>query len=169
MRDKSRDQPMYDFLECLQIEYVSAEVRSKIYPSNSDRKYHRRVMGYKREKIEDISLRNALPTIFNDQDKIKLIYGKVYTNFGCPSLSYRNNEDRDKFFADDVLNYFSVGSEVKINEENGVSVGVISDASQLDQVWNSDVETINSTPIVVKKRNSNQDVVVLVSMVSRIL
>jgi len=87
MTQKSRHQSLYDFLECLQLEYVTVELRSKIYPSISDKKYYKKVMGYKLEKVEDIALRNDLPTIFNNDEKRREIYEMVYTKFGATTFS----------------------------------------------------------------------------------
>jgi len=169
MTHKSRNLPLYDFLECLQQEYVAAEVRSKTYPSNNDKRYHRKVMGYKREKIEDIAQRNQLSTIFNDQTKMKNMYNSMYTHFGLPEFCYKDDSDRSKFEQNDILNYFAVGGEVKIQEESGISIGIISDNEQLEVKWQNNEDDLQNTPIAVKKRNESGDVVVLISQLSRIL
>jgi len=168
--NKSRHQSLYDFLQALQLEYVSAELRSKIYTSNSDKRYYKRVMSHKKEKIEDISLRNDLNTIFTDDSVKKEVYALTHTKFGIPTFVYRNDEDKAKFEESDLLNYFSVGSEVKIQgDDESVEIGIIVDAQQFENKWNDGNNDIDSIPIVVKKRRDQNEAIVLVSQISRIL
>jgi hypothetical protein len=170
MTHKSRHQSLYDFLECLQLEYVTVELRSKIYPSINDKKYYRKVMGYKIDKIVDIASRNTLPTIFNDDDKKREIYYAVYTKFGVPAFAYKDPEDKDKFYEQDLLNYFAVGAEVKVRTETGIEVGVISDNDKLLECWDtSTMSELEKIPIVVNKRKEGVDTIVLLSQISRIL
>jgi len=170
MTQKSRHQSLYDFLECLQLEYVTVELRSKIYPSISDKKYYKKVMGYKLEKVEDIALRNDLPTIFNNDEKRREIYEMVYTKFGAPTFSYKDNDDKNKFVETDLLNYFAIGAEVRIQEEEGIQIGVIVDNEKLVQSWRDLTFTeVGNTPLVIRKRKEGTDAVVLISQISRIL
>ncbi|MBV1929555.1 MAG: hypothetical protein KUG81_08615, partial [Gammaproteobacteria bacterium] len=134
--NKSRHQSLYDFLECLQQEYITVEVRSKIYPSVSDKKYYKKVMGYKVEKIDDIASRNELPTIFNNENKRQTMYSEVCTMFGVPNFAYRDEADKEKFFEGDLLNYFSEGAEVRVlQEDEAIDIAVIVDCDQLVDKW----------------------------------
>lgn len=169
-RNKSRNQSLYDFLQCLQKEYVNAELRSKIYPSIGDKKYYRKVMGYKEEKIEDISMRNQLPSIFNNQDVRNDVYFEVYTNFGCPNFVYKNETEKEKFKQSDLLNYFAVGGEIKIQKEDGrIEIGIIVDNLALEEAIDNGVEDLSKTPLAIKRRNVEGHSVVLIKQVSRIL
>lgn len=168
---KSRNQSLYDFLQCLQLEYVSAELRSKIYPSQNDKRYYKKVMSFKLDKIEDIAQRNGLPTIFNNQEEKQEVYAKTYTSFGLPQFSYKDENDQEKFEESDLLNYFCEGGEVKILQEDeslGFEVGIIVDNDKLKQVLNERI-SFESVPIVVKKRKDQNEIVVLTSQLSRIL
>jgi hypothetical protein len=168
---KSRHQSLYDFMECLQLEYITVELRSKIYPSASDKKYYRKVMGYKMEKIQDIALRNDLPTIFNSEEKKREIYEKTYSKFGVPAFAYKDQEDKDKFIEQDLLNYFAVGSEVRVCKgDNAIEIAVIADNDKLVESWeNLTFNELETVPIVIKKRKENTDSIALISQISRIL
>lgn len=61
---KDRNISIADYLSRLQIEYIIYELRSKIYPAAEDKEKFKEVMGLKRMKIEDISEKNNLQTIF---------------------------------------------------------------------------------------------------------
>jgi len=169
MTKKSRNQSLFDFLQCLQLEYITAEIRSKILSSNSDKRYYRKVMGYKKEKIQDIALRNGLPTIFSDNSTKQEMYSKVHTNSGCPNFVYRDEEEKQTYHYRDITNYFCVGAEVSIEDEDGkVSVGVIQDNEQLLIALGSD-KHIDSTPLAIKLRGEQKSTIVLINRVSRIL
>lgn len=171
MAHKSRNQSLFDFLECLQLEYITAELRSKIYPSSNDKKYYRKVMRYKREKIEDIAQRNDLPTIFSSKDgKANEMYKQVYAKFGVPSFQYKDTADREKFEYNDLINYFIVDAEVKVLREDGdVDVAIIVDNESLEVAWNDGDDDFSKVAIAVRKRKTNTTEVVLIEQLSRIL
>lgn len=129
-REKTRDLHIYDYLEILQVEYVSAELRSKIYPKAKDKAYYReRVMVGKKEKIFDICSpeRNpGLPNIFTNEDEKARIYNLVYNDWGLPNFHYRNDEHEEMFAHQDFENYYMSNSKIRIKQENGeVNVGTL--------------------------------------------
>jgi hypothetical protein len=117
---KNRDQSLLDFYKSLQIEYIVAELRSKIYPKAKDKKYYKnRVMLGKRESILQISERNHLPSIFNSKDKYEEFYKEVHPDWGIPRFTYRDEESKKWISKSDKLNYYSVNSEFALLLENG--------------------------------------------------
>ena len=107
MKFKSRTIPFSEYFDNLQKEYIVAELRSKIYPKEKDKEYYRdREMKGKRKKIEDISLRNNLPTIFNSIEKRKRFDQEIYNQQGLPNFIYRSDEDRYKRHPLDIINFF---------------------------------------------------------------
>jgi len=127
-KEKSRDQSLYNYLESLQLEYITCELRKRVYLKAKDRSFYQRTMAYKKSKIEDISTRNFLPTIFND-DKVKAnMYALVYKEHGYPNFIYNSTADHAEFADKDIDNYFSVDAEVRVlMSENTVEVGIIID------------------------------------------
>ena len=118
---KNRDLPISNYLDILQKEFVVAEIRHKIYPKISNKTFWAKVMEGKKEKIEDISSRNKIATIFNNKEKKDQIYSEIYGEKGLPNFIYKNEEQRlgNGEYAGlqetDIENYFSEGSEVRVN------------------------------------------------------
>lgn len=170
---KTRHQTLFQFLESLQIEYVNAELRKKIYPIIKDKKYHQRVMQHKKQKIIDIATRNGLPTIFSNDDEKSRIYSIVYRDFGLPNFLYRNKQEIQEFRKWDVINYFATASEVKIKEGDRIRVGHIIDNTFIRNRFYDNPNAViidHSKDIVeVKFRRSSKVVPVLIKNIARIL
>lgn len=124
-KTKSRSLSIFEFFEILQLEYLTAKIRCRIYPSDYDKEYYKRVMDGKKKKIEDIATRNLLPSIFNDNNTKEDLYKRLYGSGGTPQFMYRNEEDRNKRAHLDLQHYYSVGAEVKVSTEDGYVVGEI--------------------------------------------
>lgn len=123
--NKTRHISIYQLFERLQIEYIVAELRKKIYPRAKDKDYYKKIMAFKEEKVRDISKRNNLPSIFNDSIIREKMYALVYTK-GYPNFHYEGAINAESFKEKDLLYYYNVGSEVRINYDNSnVEVGVI--------------------------------------------
>lgn len=170
--EKTRNQTLFEYLESLQTEYINAELRKKIYPILKDKRFYERTMRYKKEKIKDIAHRNDLPTIFNNDDEKERIYSKTYTKYGLPNFLYRKKEDIEEFRKWDVINYFALGSEVKIDEGGGmVSVGTIMDNSNITSIFFDNIGIIDYSKnvVLVKIKGQSTAKPVLIKYVSRIL
>lgn len=158
--EKTRDITLYEYLDCLQLEYIQAELRSKIYPKPKDKTYWKKVMSGKKAKIDDIAGRNGLPTIFTD-NLIKDQYrAKIVNDTGIPSFIYKEASiDDDEFKEKDFCYYYSIDNEVKVLVGNGeVSVGRITQSAYLgDQT------------VKVKMRHEDQESIHPIKYVTRIL
>ncbi len=121
---KSRDQSLYDYLECLQLEYIVCELRRKIYSKRKDKDYYQRTMDRKTEKINDIAGRNRLPTIFTDAEIKERLYEQIYPEQGYPRFVY-SDSDREELEEKDCANYYRTGAEVRVQFEDSIEVGVI--------------------------------------------
>lgn len=116
MSEKTRDLTRLEYFEQLQLEYLVAELRGKIYPSVRDKKYYReRVMPGKRHIIEEIAFRNNLPSIFTSQQVLRDFYQKIYAK-PFPLFLYRSNEERERLFPQDFENYYSSGEFMLIDK-----------------------------------------------------
>lgn len=122
---KSRNLSTFRFFEQLQLEYIVAELRKKIYPSVKDKGYYKKVMKFKKEKIEDICSRNSLPSIFTDPAQKEELYKYVYREIGPPLFLYRDKKHEEEFSFQDLTNYYLVGSEVKVYKDGKVIIGRI--------------------------------------------
>lgn len=171
---KDKDQSIYEFYETLQIEYLVCELRRKIYPRDKDKRYYRKTALHKENKIIDISERNHLPSIFNDEALKKSLINKIYGDFGLPNFTYRNGVEKKELQPKDVYYYYNSGVEVRVKTDDGIKVGIISqgidaewknvEGSQYKQLVISDDEVIK-----VKFRGEEEDSVTLTSRASRVM
>lgn len=112
---KSRKITFIEFFDNLQREYIVAELRSKIYSNEKDKKYYiEREMAGKRQKIEDISAKNNLDNIFSSSFLKCKFYEEIYNKTGLPNFIYRDDLDKSKRGVLDVYNYFSKGTLVNV-------------------------------------------------------
>lgn len=124
-KSKSRNLSIFEFFEILQLEYMTAELRKRIYPKPADKRYYTKVMSFKKDKIADIASRNTLPSIFNSVEEKRNLYRKFYNEKGLPNFVYRNDQDEEKFAPQDREHYYSQGAEVKVHTDEGIIVGEI--------------------------------------------
>jgi len=158
-RSKTRNQSLYEYLEALQLEFIQTELRRKIYSKAKDKKFWEKVLVKKEAKIKDISSRNGLPSIFNN-DAIKAQYrSKIFNETGIPNFFYKNDIDKYEFELKDFKYYFSSGSEVKVITDIGkITIGKISKQPKL-----------NDTTISIKFRGEEQEQICSIEYVTRIL
>lgn len=100
--DKNRNISIAEYFFILQNEYLIADFRKKIYSNKNDKKYYQRVMDGKRDKINDISERNKLDSIFNNSYKMSEMKSNLFDKTGNPSFPIT---------ATDEKNYYSIGSD----------------------------------------------------------
>lgn len=155
---KSREQKFSEFFETLQLEYIVAELRSIIYPEGSRRDKSLEIMKAKKEKIQDIAIRNQMETIFPDiflgcnklfNQKLKeRLYSYVYPEFGFPNFIYRDEEHKGQLDWFDFKHYYKRGEEFEVN---GVGVGVLQDVNKESDSFyikfNDEVLTFTSNEI----------------------
>lgn len=134
---KSRTQKFRDFFESLQLEYIVAELRYRIYPDGDRRKKSADIMSMKREKIFNIALQNCLKTIFPDcsagsilyydPELRKKLYATVYSERGFPNFIYRDDLHRKQLEHLDRKYYYTVGSLFSTDEGKGGLVSINGD------------------------------------------
>jgi len=117
---KSRNISTYQFLVELQKEHFIAELRSKIHTKKEQKDKLRQIMKYKIEKIEDVSSRNSLPTIFTSDEVREKIRSLVFDIDNKPKFELFNEYDE--------LKYYSRGNEFKIlSEDKTGQIGISQD------------------------------------------
>lgn len=99
---KSRNLSVAEYFDVIQKEYYIAEFRKKIYYNPKDKRYYGRVMGHKKEKIQDIAERNHLDSIFSSELKAAEIRSSLFDLNGRPCFEL-SDADRQ--------NYYSIGNE----------------------------------------------------------
>ena len=125
-KKKSRQLTTYQYFEVLQLEYLIAELRMRIYPTTEDRAYWNRVMQGKQRTIEEIAIKNHLPSILTDEDMRRDFEKRIYPEVkGHPRFVYRNEEDRAKQETLDLIYYYNKGTEVRYEFQGDVEVGII--------------------------------------------
>lgn len=136
MNTKDRDIPVATYLDKLQNEFLICDFRRKVYPSPVDKRYYKKVMSYKKDKIEDISGKNKLPNIFNDSELLKKLRKEIYNEENQPVFTLNEN---------DIVNYYGEGNSFRIISKN--KIGVLKNVSIKDNVGeihisDSEVENI---------------------------
>lgn len=120
---KDRNLSTIDYLEILQMEYIVAELRYKIYKNAKDKAFYLKVMNGKKFKIEDINKRNSLPTIFNDDVVKEKYYKQIYLNSGFPKFMYVSEKHRLDYQTKDFDYYYTLNCDFKISLNNTVTIG----------------------------------------------
>ena len=154
---KTRHLSIYEFLEILQMEYLTVELRRRIYPKQRDKAYYTKVMSHKKQKIQDIAMRNSLPSLFSSNEVRQLMYQKMFCEKGLPNFIYRNQADEDALSKLDIENYYAKGAEVKVFHESQIIIGEIYEVH------------LNKKIIFIKPRGSEQMVPYAMDNVTRII
>lgn len=124
MTQKSRNIPLTELYSALQLEYISYFVRGKIYCKDFAENYMK-VCGQKKVKIDNISSRNNLPTIFNSEEIRNRYLKRFLGETGLPNFTYKDDEIKGKMQKWDRFYYFCTGTSVSFTQ-NGVTVlGVV--------------------------------------------
>jgi len=147
---KSRDISILDYFNTLQHEYFCAELRSKIYTKQSDKDYWKTIMEHKKNKIQDIAIRNNLKSIFSSNEEYRKVFGKVL-HFGIPDFIYRDFHQKRKLEMRDLYFYFQPGSDVKFIYMNQELTGKIKhydlDNKTVEIEYLSETITLNITHV----------------------
>lgn len=101
--EKSRNLSPAEYFEQIQKEYLMAEFRHKIYYSPNDKRYYQRVMNFKKEKIEELSVQNNLKNIFNDKETLNTFKALIFTN-GFP-IEYLEKDEEMYFTPNNSFSY----------------------------------------------------------------
>lgn len=119
--NKSRDLSLADYYEILQKEYISYHIRSKIYPPEYAKKYEN-YCKCKREKIEKISNKNTIPSIFNLQGLRQKIFDSFFNAYGLPNFEYRDDKSRHIMGRWDKEYWFGTGVSIKVKTDSEILV-----------------------------------------------
>lgn len=131
---KTRHLSTYKYLQVLQLEYIVAELRRKVYVKSKDKAFYKRVLEGKEQKIKDICLRNSLPSLFTNDEEKANCYAEVYKPFGYPEFYYKNDEQVQEFKAKDFYYYYYKGSDFRVNDDGETRVGTLSSVDEENQV-----------------------------------
>ena len=143
---KTRHLSLLEYLECLIREYMTAELRRKIYTKKSDKLYWGKVCEWKEEKIRDITERNHMPNIFDDKELRKEYYTKYYPTNKVPLLLACKK---------DLAYYFNCNADVLAHYGRGIRQGTIVDAdfeTNLAEVNMADTQHIENHPLTIVRR-----------------
>jgi hypothetical protein len=122
---KTKSLTIYEYFCQLQLEYVVAELRTKIYFRQEDKEYWKSICEKKKKNIENIVLKNNIPSIFDDPDLRNEYDYKVFLDKNFPIFTYRDEENRKKQEFWDYVNYYSKGSEFRCEIDGEIIIGVI--------------------------------------------
>lgn len=148
---KTRNLPIYDFLEILQLEYISFKIRRLTYPIPKHKLFWQGIMEAKKKKIEEISSKNKLPNIFNDPYIEEQVESKFYIN-STPNFLYRDEDFRKRWEEWDLYNYYAKNQQVSVETDEGSKVGYIVDYKTRDPYIYVNIEGIQNKYSIVKVR-----------------
>lgn len=111
-KKKSRDLSIYQYYQVLQMEWLTADLRYRLYPKK-DKEYWNRVKEGKSKIINQIADKNHLPTIFIDDEMKRIFEFNFLGDEGLPKFIYKNEVDKMKQEPLDLIYYYNKGSEVR--------------------------------------------------------
>jgi hypothetical protein len=149
-RVKTRHLSLCQYLKRLQLEYIVAELRKKIYPLKGDQLFYENLMVQKRKTIEDISKRNYLPNIFNDDNLRQELYDTIHPEFGFPLFLYRDESHRIKYEPLDKKYYYYQNTEFRVLVKDKVEIVKLESVNLED---NSAVILFNGNQLVIATSN----------------
>lgn len=124
-KEKTRKLSVYEFFQILQIEWIIADLRVRIYPLETDKIYWNKVKEGKRRIIDNIAEKNMLPTIFVDDEMKRALEHKVYRDKGIPNFLYRDEENKQKQEPLDLIYYYIKGADVRFEYFGELKIGKI--------------------------------------------
>jgi hypothetical protein len=104
-KEKSRDLTTLEYLKILQHEWWICNLRRKIYPTMSDKRYFDKVANLKRDRIKEIADLNQIPCIFSDHQMMREL-NKSFMKFGGMPVF-------DGIKEIDIINYYLPGNDVR--------------------------------------------------------
>ena len=133
MVQKSRDISLIDLYSNLQLEFISYYVRSKTYCKDHAANY-KEICKQKFEKIDVISRKNSLVSIFNDEEtKLKYI-NRFLNETGEPNFTYKDNEIKQKMSRWDNFYFFNKGASVKFIINGSTKLGIVFHNNKYDKI-----------------------------------
>jgi hypothetical protein len=130
-KKKSRSLSAYQFFQILQVEWLTADLRSRLYPKK-DKEFWNKVKEGKEKIISQIAEKNHLPTIFSDEEMKRIFEYKMYGQEGFPTLCYKDDIDKIKQEPLDLAYYYSKGSEVRCEVFGEQKIGIIKSYQPFD-------------------------------------
>lgn len=106
--EKTRNLSVAEYFVQIQLEYLIADFKRKIYFNPKDKAYWTKVCNYKKEKIEEIATRSHLNTIFSSQVKMTEFRNKIFD---------KNNKPTFPMSEKDWNNYYMSGNEFSYDGE----------------------------------------------------
>lgn len=117
----------YQYFEILQVEWLVADLRCRIYTNEKDCAYWNKVRDGKRAKIESIADKNQLPTIFTDLEMKRDLERRIYNDYTYPNFHYRDESHKQTQGFWDLTYYYNKDSEVKYEWLGEIRVGKVVD------------------------------------------
>lgn len=156
-RPKTRHLSTFEFFEVVQIEYLCAVLRARIYVRTKDKSYWNKVAAGKRQIIETIAARNTLPSIFTDSDLETALSERIYCENSHPNFCYKDEAQRTDQEYYDLLYYYNKGCDMRFDNDGDVMIGKVISYTPFDK------------KIKLKLQSSETTVEIAIDKVTRIL
>ena len=140
---KDRDIPFSDWLQIMQLEYISYRLRAKLYRHHKDIKKFNDIAEKKKPTILKVTEDNHLPSIFDSLEIREHLLSKFFNEYGLPNFRYRDEYQRNHPTGRnrwDRCYYFSPGTSVKVITDNGIVTGIIDGYD-----WKNDIVMVNQS------------------------
>lgn len=130
-KEKSRNLGVYGFFEALQLEWIVADLRLRLYPKPKDKEYWKKVRDGKKRTIEEIGAKNKLPTIFTDDQMKADFNSRVFREQSYPNFFYKDENNRLTQQYHDLMHYYAKDSDVRCEILGEIKVGKVKSFSPL--------------------------------------
>lgn len=144
----------YQYFEILQVEWLVADLRCRIYRDEKDRAYWHRVREGKQVKIENIANKNRLPTILTDEELKRDLEKRIYNDYTYPNFHYKDENHKKTQGYWDLLHYYAKDVEVRYESYGDAKVGQVVDYTPFDKeirikdVKSGNIETVAVNTVV---------------------
>jgi hypothetical protein len=125
MESKSRKLTTYQYYQILQLEWLVADLRVRIYPAKKDKDFWNRVKEGKERRFVAIAEKNQLPTILIDDEMRRIFESSIYKLEGPPAFIYKDDLHRQMQEPLDLAYYYSKGTEVRFDNCGEIAVGKV--------------------------------------------
>lgn len=124
-KEKSRSIGIYDYFKALQLEWIIADLRLRLYPKPKDKEFWKKVRDGKKITIESIADKNTLPTIFTDDEMLNDFNNMVFRQQSYPNFFYKDDNNKNSQGYYDLLYYYAKGADVRCNINGEIKVGKV--------------------------------------------
>lgn len=122
---EKRNLSLSEYLDILQEEYLITKFRRSIYPAQTDKLFFEKVMKMKQDKIENISTKLKIDTIFNNSKLFDSVRSKIFNYLNQPIFGMNSKDEYYYYYKGSDFITVLDRSKCKIIEHNSSERNVL--------------------------------------------